>query len=117
LRQNSANFLLFLNWSSEEDKGVILSKIYEYISSGVPILVFGNTKNVEIQRILTSSGYSVQLDTQKDVDDFFEKYTEKTLVFPSRNLDFISQFQYANQAKTLSALLDNFTIERISVNF
>jgi hypothetical protein len=117
LRQNSANFLLFLNWSSKEDKGVILSKIYEYISSGVPILVFGNTKNVEIQRILTSSGYSVQLDTQKDVDDFFEKYTEKKLVFPTRNLDFIRQFQYANQAKTLSALLDNFAIERISVNF
>jgi hypothetical protein len=116
-RQKSANFLLFLNWSSEDDKGVILSKIYEYISSGVPIIVFGKTKNVEIERILTSSGYSLQLNTQRDVDDFLQKYREKKLVLPPRNLEFIRQFQYSNQAKTLSALLENYTIERKSVIF
>jgi len=116
IRQQNATFLLFLNWISSDDRGVIPTKIYEYISSGTPILVFGKTANIEVTKILLKAGFFLEINTQEDVDQFFLNYRSRTLILPRRNLDFISQFQYAEQVKSLISILENCTVEKKSAN-
>ena len=115
-RQKSASFLLFLNWVGIIDKGVILGKIYEYIASGVPIILIGHTSQIEISKIIKESGYFIYVNSQADLDNLIHSYIQGSLKLPKRNIDFISQFQYSGQSKTLISILNNLVTEQVSVD-
>ena len=115
-RQASASFLLFLNWVKDEDRGVVLGKIYEYIASGVPILIVGKTLQKEVKTIIENSGFFVDVNSQNDLDDFLGSYLAHDLKLPERNVDFIAQFQYSKQVQTLLLVLEDFKIEKISAD-
>jgi hypothetical protein len=97
------------------DKGVILSKIYEYISSGVPILIYGDTFNSEVKKIYLRAGHFIQLTNSIEVGQFFSDYAAGNLKIPPRNEKFIHSFMYREQAKTLYSIIENPAMERVSV--
>jgi len=115
-RQKAAAFLLFFNWGGLEDKGVIPSKFFEYIASGVPIIIIGQTSQIEISKIINKSGYFFFVNSTTDFDKLIEKYTQGNLELPKRNEDFIGKFQYCEQAKILVSIFRQLGSERMSVD-
>jgi len=115
-RQREASFLLFLNWVGLEDKGVVLGKIFEYIASGVPIIIIGKTSQSEISKIILKSGYFLFVNSTTDLDKLIYAYTQGNLELPRRNKDFIRKFQYSEQAKIIISIFRQLNEERISVN-
>lgn len=69
--QLDADFLLLLESSSENAKGVLTGKIFEYMASGNPILSLGSKKNSAISKILieTKSGKSYENDINDLMND------------------------------------------------
>ena len=94
----------------------MLGKNYEYIASGVPILIVGKTLQKEVKTIIENSGFFVDVNSQNDLDDFLGSYLAHDLKLPERNVDFIAQFQYSKQVQTLLLVLEDFKIEKISAD-
>jgi len=115
-RQKTASFLLFLSWGETQDKGVVPGKIFEYIASGVPILVIGRTSQIEISKIIKASGYYICINSQADLDRLILAYYQGTLKIPQRNVDFIRQFQYSEQSRTLIKIFNDLVKEQLSVD-
>jgi len=115
-RQQNANFLLFLNWSAKDDSGVIPSKIFEYISSGIPIIVSGSTNESELKQIISKSGYQLHMNSQQDLENILLGYKHGNLDIPPRNVEFISYFEYSQQVNSLVSIIDDPSIEITSVD-
>ena len=115
IRQKNANFLLFLNWNSNDDRGVIPSKIFEYISSGIPIIISGNTNDSELKQIILKSGYQLEMNTQQDLDNIPLQYKLGNLDIPLRNEKFIYNFQYSQQVKSVISVIQDPSVEVVSV--
>lgn len=59
--QRNSDILLLLESSSVKAKGVLTGKIFEYISSGRPILCVGGLESHEIGRVLQATGTGLTL--------------------------------------------------------
>jgi len=57
--QQAADVLLLLSGSSDADKGVLTGKVFEYISSGVPIIAVGCGPDSAIGRLLQDTGTGI----------------------------------------------------------
>jgi hypothetical protein len=115
--QEKADFLLYLTWNSQTDRGVVPTKIYEYIGSGTPILSFGEIQDGECDRLLAKSGNFLRIQNFKQLQDFFHDCLTESLEIESRNSSFIENFRFSSQIKTLANILTDYTTEKESVSF
>jgi len=116
-QQEKADFLLFLAWNSQTDRGVVPTKIYEYIGSGTPILSFGEIQEGECGRLLAKSRNFLRIQNVKQLQDFFHDCLTKRLEIEARNSSFVEKFKFNSQIKTLDAILTDYTTEKESVSF
>ncbi|MCQ4346604.1 hypothetical protein NGA35_03965 [Pseudomonas stutzeri] len=65
--QREAGLLLLAEGSAPEAKGILTGKVFEYISSGTPILSIGSGPDSAIYKLLndTSTGFCAGTDTKK----------------------------------------------------
>ncbi|OPL10019.1 MAG: hypothetical protein AVO34_12610 [Firmicutes bacterium ML8_F2] len=80
--QKDANLLLLLESGASEAKGVLTGKVFEYISSGTPVLSVGSALNSAIDKLLTQTGCGVCVQDdisviQEVVSDVIENGTPK----------------------------------------
>ena len=56
--QSTASLLIFSNWNTSLQKGGITGKLFEYLTSGVPIVGVssGDSPNSEAKKIIEKSG-------------------------------------------------------------
>lgn len=64
--QLNSDFLILFCGSSLEDLGTVPAKIYEYITTGVPILAIGAKQNSAVSRILKETGTGFVVDNNTD---------------------------------------------------
>lgn len=64
--QQNADLLLLLEKPGENSRGVVTGKIFEYITSGTPILSLGSDAESAIARVLTRTGCGICAGTDAD---------------------------------------------------
>ena len=94
---------------------MIPSKIFEYISSGIPIIISGNTNDSELKQIILKSGYQLEMNTQQDLNNMLLQYKLGNLDIPLRNENFIYNFQYSQQVKSVISVIQDPSVEVVSV--
>ena len=72
--QKSADLLLYLEWGNPKIDGVLLTKLYEYIASGSPILRVGANIQDEASKIFKKIGYASSLATKKAIINCLNSY-------------------------------------------
>ena len=103
----SASLLLITNFPNESSKGIIPGKIFEYLSTGNPILSFG-PKNSDVQKILydTQSGKHFQYTDKEDLKRYllqeFEGWKKGAL---KNNSEKIASFSRKSRTESLAKLL------------
>lgn len=56
-QQSASSINLLLSWSSPELTGILTSKIYEYLSSGVPTLtIINGSRDIELEKLIETTG-------------------------------------------------------------
>ena len=107
--QKNADYLLLLESSEEDAKGVLTGKVFEYIASGTPILSIGSRRDSAIGKLLNYTGCGKCFE--KNIDDIkFELQFSGTRDFPvwyKPNFDRIIKFSRENQSKILMELIQN----------
>ncbi|MGB5820011.1 MAG: glycosyltransferase family 4 protein [Saonia sp.] len=89
--QRRSQVLLVTEIDSDETKGIIPGKLFEYMAAGRPVLAIG-PKNWEVDSIITETKIGAIFDYRSDSDlkslllDWFLKYQKNQLVVPSTNL-------------------------------
>src|ERR1043165_2325521 len=105
--EKQSHLLLHVAW--DEHKGIIASKIYEYIASGTFILVTPTDEGA-IQEIVESSGCGICTRTIAETYDFlkqeYENYKKGIVKTNNVNTPGVLQFSRQKQAGRLAGLLD-----------
>lgn len=105
--EKQSHLLLHVAW--DEQKGIIASKIYEYIASGSFALVVPSDRG-SIQEIVEKSGSGICLSTVPEVFEFlkqeYKNYLQGKFRIIDTNMPSVLQFSRQNQVKVLAALLD-----------
>jgi len=65
--QRNAGVLLFLDWAEESAEGVLTGKLFEYLSSGRPILCVGTRKDTEAAEIIRTAQCGVALTSGQEI--------------------------------------------------
>lgn len=99
-KQQQAQLLLLIEIDSEETKGIIPGKLFEYMAARRPILGVGPKEWEAGQLILeTNSGavfnYENLIELKDLIKNWFEKYRESTLHLASKNIE-----KYSRKALT-----------------
>ncbi len=99
-KQQQAQLLLLIEIDSEETKGIIPGKLFEYMAARRPILGVGPKEWEAGQLILeTNSGAVFNYENLSELKDliknWFEKYRESTLHLASKNIE-----KYSRKALT-----------------
>jgi glycosyltransferase involved in cell wall biosynthesis len=105
--QQSADFLLLLNWEDSKQLGVMQTKLYEYIASGVPVIATGGEGIDESTKLLEEAGNSFSFTSSKDLYQFLVDLLDRKSIKNNRNLDFIRNFSRKEQARQLSVLMES----------
>ena len=86
--QSTASLLIFSNWNTSLQKGGITGKLFEYLTSGVPIVGVssGDSPNSEAKKIIEKSGAGFCYEEASDLMDYprlidfvRESYTQLTI--------------------------------------
>ena len=109
LLQQSANFLLLLNWEDLTQPGVMQTKLYEYISSGTPILSTGGSYLDETSEILRSTNTAHHFRNSGELTRYLQDVLRKLEIDYAPNYQEILKFSRRNQAKVLAELIENLT--------
>ncbi len=64
--QGSADLLLLLGSPDPKARGVLTGKVFEYLSSGTPILCLGSLKEYELPKLLAATGTGISLEQNID---------------------------------------------------
>jgi hypothetical protein len=99
--QSLADALLMLEWSDASQKGVLRTKMFEYLSSLKPILSYGGSYD-ESYVVQKDSGMSIFIQDSHELSEFFASLVPGQVFNLSPNLKYISQFSYLQQGKNLS---------------
>jgi glycosyl transferase family 4/glycosyl transferase family 1 len=68
--QQSADVLLFLDWTETQADGVLTGKLFEYLGAGKPILSLGRRKDSEAAHLIADSACGVTLTTDDEILDY-----------------------------------------------
>lgn len=106
--EKRSHLLFHVAW--DEQKGIIASKIYEYIASGTFILVTPSDHG-SIQKIVESSGCGICKDTEEETLLFLKteygEYLQGNFRTNDTSRDNVKQFSRENQVKHLAELFHN----------
>lgn len=102
--QSSADALLMLEWSDSQHKGILRTKMFEYLSTGKPIISYGGFFD-ESYVIQKDAGLSIFLGNVPEAKEFFSQLRVGKLLNLHPNIEYISQFSYLSQAKRLANFL------------
>ena len=69
IKQKESWLLLLLEWNDPSAKGVLTSKLFEYLGAKRPILSIGYEEG-SIRKIITETGIGVVLNNPKDIENF-----------------------------------------------
>jgi glycosyltransferase involved in cell wall biosynthesis len=108
--QRGADLLLLLESNQLEAKGVLTGKVFEYISSGVPILSLGSGEDSEIYELLkqTSTGVCVGNSIEKVIEIIVEMLNGELDRWFSPNIEKIIKYSRQSQAELMySKLISN----------
>lgn len=102
--QRNAGLLLLLLGPSSEAQGVLTGKVFEYMTSGTPILCLGSKKEYELPQLLRKSGTGMSVE--KDVDEIKRVLLSvlepnSNEVFYQPNIECIMQYSRRRQAIAL----------------
>ena len=107
--QKSSLLLLLIEINSEETKGIIAGKLFEYLAAKRPILALGPI-DWDVAKIIeeTSSGESFQYQEESALKEYilssYQKYRENKLLSDSKN---IGDYHRKNLTKKLAELIKN----------
>jgi len=108
-KQMSSQVLLLLINQTNNAKGIVTGKLYEYLAARRPILGIGPT-NGEVSEILTSTqaGEMIDYDDAKKMKEtivqYYEQYKNHSLTVPT---DSVEKFSRKNLTHDLANLLDS----------
>lgn len=115
--QSTASLLIFSNWNTSLQKGGITGKLFEYLTSGVPIVGVssGDSPNSEAKKIIEKSGAGFCYEEASDLMDYprlidfvRESYTQwKNRGLTSCRVDssYVSKFSYPVIANQVAGIL------------
>jgi hypothetical protein len=72
--QRDADLLLFLPWSDPASDGILSAKVYEYLTSGAPILLVGNHRIEASQQLILGMGRGVRVPGADEIATFLTEY-------------------------------------------
>lgn len=107
LLQQSVDFLLLLNWEDYSQPGVMQTKLYEYISSGTPIISTGGSSRDESSEILTKTNTANHFGDSTALADFFVKLVQDVDIEFSPNHQEILNYSRQTQASQLAKLINS----------
>lgn len=98
--QRNAGALLFLDWAEESAEGVLTGKLFEYLSSGRPILCVGTRKGTEAAEIILKAQCGVALTSTEEIHSYLHGLLgEEPKATPG--IEQVASYSRENQAKTL----------------
>lgn len=100
--QREADLLLLLDNRSEEWRGVVPAKVFEYMVAGVPVISIGGEDDTATDRILKYTGIGVSLYEKEQIKQFLLDMLQG--VEPkgyNPNRDRIDEFSRRNQSREL----------------
>ena len=106
--QRNSDFLLLLNCNNLNISGWMQTKLYEYISSGVPIIAFGGNGTDESSKLIESTSAGVIIRNKEDLLQYLLRvleYRNSTLL---RNDKAIVQLSRFNQGIILAGYLKKY---------
>ena len=107
--QKSSQLLLLIEINSEETKGIIAGKLFEYLAAKRPILAIGPSE-WDVAKIIeeTNSGESFQYQEELALKEYilssYQKYRENKLISDSKNIE---DYHRKNLTKKLAELIKN----------
>ena len=111
--QSEADYLLFFNItevsrSEEVDKGIVTGKIYEYITSGTPIISIGRFEDAEANLIIKETGTGVFVENEPEkIAEFLEGLIYKGKKIPfSPKLNKIMEYSAENMAQKFAEIIE-----------
>lgn len=105
--QRNHDILLLLNWEDFDQKGVMQTKLYEYIASGTYILATGGSGVDESSDLIRKSNAGVVLENQEEVESFLTELIEKKEISFERNRTFIETLSRQNQSLIFHKLINS----------
>lgn len=103
--QHESDFLLLLNWEDEKQPGVMQTKLYEYISSGTPILSTGGSGKDETAQILRETNTSFHFQSALTLCQYLQKVIRDGSIDYNPDFKMIAKYSRGFQAKQLSEFL------------
>jgi glycosyltransferase involved in cell wall biosynthesis len=98
--QRNAGALLFLDWAEESAEGVLTGKLFEYLSSGRPILCVGTRKDTEAAEIILKARCGVVLSSGEEIHSYLHDLLgEEPQATPG--IEKVASYSRENQAKML----------------
>jgi hypothetical protein len=95
------DFLLIFNWLEDDFKGALPTKLYDYMSTGKPILASGFRSEDECSRILQETGLGIQLRSREDFIDW-NSIIQSSEHFPYiQNIKAVQCYSFLNQLEKL----------------
>lgn len=111
--QERSSLLALSTWNTADSQGIVTGKVFEYFSSGVPIvcLCSGNIANSELSNMIENANGGVSYEEPRKNDDFYrlrcylkDQYDEwklKGITRSNLNNLYISQYSYNELASKL----------------
>lgn len=123
--QDRSSVLIFCTWNTEYSKGALTGKLYEYLSSGVPIAAIcsGNISDHESSDIImrTSTGFAYeQANRKRDfaklclfIEDMYRQWKEHGVTTVNQKWHEIEKFSHRNLADEVYDLIDSLRQSRV----
>ena len=104
--QQKSDLLLLLNCTQPNITGWMQTKLYEYISSGVPILALGGQGIDESSSLITDSKSGFVVRNFEEIEDFLTKFYSERRSWLIRDDGLVAQLSRYNQGTKLAESLD-----------
>jgi glycosyltransferase involved in cell wall biosynthesis len=103
--QRGSDILLLLNCTNPNISGWMQTKLYEYISSGVPIIAFGGNGTDESSKLIERSSSGVVVRSKDELLRFLQRILEDRNAMVLRNNKSVAQLSRFNQGIVLASYL------------
>jgi glycosyltransferase involved in cell wall biosynthesis len=104
--QQKSDLLLLLNCTEPNITGWMQTKLYEYISSGVPILALGGQGVDESSTLIIDSKSGFVVKSSEEIEDFLTKFCTERRSWLLRDDKLLIQLSRYNQGIKLAESLD-----------
>ena len=103
--QSESDFLLSFKWDDPRFQNIYSTKIYEYVSSGRPTIVFGSSENEASGRLVVAANAGVNLHTKDELKGFILDRLNGIPYLHKPDISFIESLSYQQLANRLNSFL------------